>query len=296
MTVETPEQVTDNLLIEKQTPLEKKEVVVEPKNKEKEATENKEDEVKKEEKPYPPEGSKRWNDIYKKAKDNERKVKQLEADIELLREHNKQIAESRKLESEAIVKLNEKTNKDRIKELRVNMKRAEADGDYEKAVEYESQIDDLKSQIEQRADYQKPDNNDKKPVSQTPKYSEETQKAVEKFTKENPWFDEDSEEYDEIMADAAIMMDSKLVQTWSGTINERFAEVKKKIEERFNYKKNGEGVNKLPNVNSGDNPPSLKTGIDLTPDQKRVAHMLFPDDKNAEKKYLKQLQSIPKKG
>jgi hypothetical protein len=126
----------------------------------------------------------------------------------------------------------------------------------------------------------------------TPEIKEETRKAVKKFTKENPWFDENSDDYDETMADAAMALDQRLMQGWDGTIEERFTEVKNKIEAKFNYKKNGKDI-KLPSLVGGGSPPSGDNSkIELTSQQKRVVSMLFPGDANGEKKYIEQLKII----
>lgn len=278
-------QITENLLQKETTPLEKKEEI-------QGNTEKKEDVEKKEEisteKPHPPEGGKRWNEVYRKAKENERKVKQLEEDMILLREHNKKLAEMKSAELELTKEVQVRTIKDQIKDLRIKMKKAENELDWDNYVEYESQIEELKSKTEKKSEpfIKQPENTK---ISEEKK---ETEKAVKKFTKETSWFDEDSDDYDETMSDAAIMLDQRLMQSWDGTIEERFGEVKKQIEERFNYKKNTKNM-PLPNLSGVGNIPSGKNAkIELTPEQKRVAFMLFPDDKEGEKKYSEQLKII----
>jgi hypothetical protein len=242
---------------------------------------------KKEDPKHPPEGSPRWNEIYRKAKESERKVKQLERDMDLLRDHNKQLAEMKSAELELAKETHTRSIKEQIKDLRVKMKKAENELDWDNFVEYESQVEELKAKEEKKSI---PFIN--QPNVITPEIKEETRKAVKKFTKENAWFDENSDDYDETMADAAMALDQRLMHGWDGTIEERFAEVKNKIEAKFNYKKNGKDI-KLPSLVGGGNPPSGDNSkIELSSQQKRVVSMLFPGDANGEKKYLEQLKII----
>lgn len=243
---------------------------------------------------HPPEGSKRWKEIYRKSKESEREIERLKSDIELLRQHNQKLAEMKEVELEVTKKVAADNTKDRIKKLRIEMKKAEQDMNWDRYVEYEGQIEELKEQLKPKPEPLKKseinNNGDDDSVKTVVK------KAVKKFTKETPWFDENSDEYDEIMADAAIMLDQKLMKSWDGSIEDRFAEVKKKIEDRFSYKSDGNGNVGLPSVAGvGNSQVQKSTKIELSPEQKRVASMLFPGDPKGEEKYYAQLQIYNKR-
>jgi hypothetical protein len=96
------------------------------------------------------------------------------------------------------------------------------------------------------------------------------------------------------MAQAAQDYDLALLkqEKWQSVpAAERLLEVKKKIEEKFNYKKTE--PKKPPTVEGGGTSPSTSKTA-LTEDQKRVAHMMFSDfpTTKAEEIYAHQLSLI----
>lgn len=236
-------------------------------------------------KDVPPEGSKRWNDIYFKAKESERKIEELNIVINDIRKHNSDLSEIVKI---AVAKDDgkEDESKDILKNLKAEKISAMKDLNWEKVTEIEDKIDDLKKQMIKPLPVQDIDSR----VAAAADYSADV-KLIQQFVSDVGWMNKNSKEYDEVMADAARSMDKRLSENWKGTTAERLKEVKSRVEKRFGVIDN----RKFPNVgeSGGSEGKGDKTLIvELTLEEKRIAHNLFPDDPKGEEKYLAQKNII----
>lgn len=248
----------------------------------------------------PPEGSPRWNEIYKKAKDGERKTAELEKKIQdmenehkktfsELMNHNKRLMES--IKETVPVKRNE-TPQQVLDKLREEKKKARADYDYDKALEIQDQIDDLIILVSQSK------TEETKAVAKQTLIEEEVTSAVSEFSNKNKWFLEklpngkDNPDYDYVKSGAATALERKLLPTWSGSYRSLLREVEKQIESKFS----GTPV-KVPAVGGdGTEHPVATDRVELTAEQRDVARKMFEGDPDAEKRYAEQLKLIMKGG
>jgi hypothetical protein len=214
----------------------------------------------------PPPGHPRWNEIYGKSKELERKTEQLEkereADRELMaemRKHHDELrsaiersAQATEKMSEATVKSLEKKEEDSFASelagihtrLVAQKKEAYESGDHERVAEIDDKIMDVKLEMREHKN--------KKGIASkqdAPKATGVTPdpKEVEKFKAATDWFNKDV-----FMTGAAVEMERKLLSdpAWqSRSYGDVLAEVKEKVEERFGMgeeKKKG----KTPAVNA----------------------------------------------
>lgn len=241
------------------------------------------DDKKDDKKDEPTKGSERWNDIYYKAKEGERRVAELEKDLSSMRKHNEDLSEVLKV---SIVKDEDKQPniQDTLKQLKESRSKAAKDLEWDKVYELDDKIDDIKDFI-RTSNKPKPDNIDDK-IADTVTYNQEKQIISDFVANHMPWMNKLDANFDETMSDAAIGLDNRLIPGWKGSVNERMREVKSRIEKRFNFNPS----KGLPNVQDAGNGSNNKevVKIDLTDNEKRVAHKLFPEDKDAEKRYHQQ--------
>ncbi len=237
----------------------------------------------------PPEGSLRWNDIYYKAKEGERRVKELETDLLNMRKHNEDLSEVLKV---SIIKddNSQPNDKDILKELKLERSKAAKDLDWDKVYELDDKIDEVKDNIK-LVNTPKTDNVDQR-IADTVTYNQEKQIISDFVSNHMPWMNKLDPLYDEVMADAAAGLDKRLIPEWRGSVSKRIEEVKNRIEKRFNFNTN----KSMPNVQGvGSNISKDDLKVDLTDNEKRIAHNLFPEDKEAEKKYYEQKILIVKR-
>lgn len=246
----------------------------------------------------PPEGSKRWNDIYYKAKEGERRVKELESVIEDLRRHNADLSEIAKTvvsnptspQGDPVADANES-----LRQLREERKQAAKDLDWDKVYDIEDKIEEVRNFIHESKNT--PHTDVDKQIEEAASYAAD-KKVIEDFIVSTPWMSKSSDQYDEIMASAATALDNQLVKTWKGSVKERLIEVKNRVEKRFGIVDGGSGGKHLPPVQGAGKgaPPSDKSNvIELSDTERRVARNLFPEDANAEKRYFEQKQIIQKR-
>ena len=235
----------------------------------------------------PPPNSPRWKEIYWKAKEGERKMqeneelrKQLEKNEALIRqmqEHNRKLAESIEKVSEATIKVVEKgqvedrtkTIKEEIASLRERRKEALENDNYDLADDITEEILDLKLQLKEVEKSKGKESGEKKekPKEETDPSFDPT--PYEQFVNSSPWFIEDP-----IMRAAAIEVDNILSSdpVWAVKSDaERLAEVKKRVESRFQYQPKGNGS--AVEGERRDTSPSGKT-VKLTAEEVEVARAL----------------------
>lgn len=239
----------------------------------------------------PPEGSKRWNDIYAKAK----RYDEVKDDIEAMRQHNEELSDTLKtaISSQSENKEKKVVNdiQSRIAYLKAERKKAAAETDFGKMTEIGDEIDDLKEMLALNNKNTAPDIDVKAAIKQA-----DDEKIIQRFIKDNTWFNTKSPEFDEIMYEAACALDTKLIPTFKGTLEERLEHVKEKIEARLGIENKGNGRGKIPSVQGvgGYKGKEGSAKIELSDDERRVAHNLFPDDATAEKRYYDQKMIIQK--
>ena len=200
----------------------------------------------------PAEGTERWNEIYWKAKEGERKIeenetlkKQLEDNqnlVQEMRKHNEILAQSMEKVSDATVKIAERGVVDdkssiietELKGLREKRKAALLNEDLDSVDDLTEEIFDLKIQLKEVK------NKKEEPKSQEKGDTFFDKTPYEEFINASPWFAEDP-----IMRASAIEVDSILMSDpkWSIKADaERLMEVKNRVESRFGYKpSNGKG-------------------------------------------------------
>lgn len=269
-------------------------------------------------KPEPPAGSPRWNEIYRANKENERKTKELEAklaekdrDIEDLRRHNQAVAEAleelKTAKAEGDKDVVEETYRTTLQALRDQRKAAIANDDKSTAADIQDKIDDLREERTKWVVNREKEKEKEKEKTADAGAAPDVSAAVAEFVSSSPWYDENHEEYDELMASAAKGLSSKLSAdpAWANKSAKVFlAEVKKRVEARFGYGKKDEDKDKdkdeqrrpfeqnLGGVDTSGN-RGTKT-VTLSPEERRVARLLNPDDPNAEIKYAEQLKVLRK--
>lgn len=254
-------------------------------------------------KPEPKEGSKRWNEIYKAAKEGERKLAEFtakfderESDIEALRQHNAKLAAALEAKEQARQQeavATEKTNaRQQLANLRHAQKAAIDEANYEKAFALENQILDLAVQIVQT----KPEE-----IAQISTKATEQQgmnAAVEEFVKKTEWFSpllpsgKKNPNYDPAKRGMAVALEQDLTPEWTGTYRELLATVKQKVEERFTEKKpeTKPPIAGVAGVTAKAIP--AETTVSLSSEEKRVVRMMFGDDPDGEKRYAAQKKAL----
>lgn len=247
----------------------------------------------------PPEGSKRWNEIYRKAKEGERQAAEMAKSLEdtnttlaELRTHNQEMAkvlEELRTTKPSIPDVNSPDAiRHKITEIRKQKAAAVEEENYKQATKLQDEIDELRDQLTERqlASVKMPD---EKAIAGHAAQQAEFQVAVATLASEAPWFDPASEKYDAIMTGAAQAVDRQLANDpkWNTrALVEQYREVKRRVETRFGYGKSRTS----PLVGRVGDSQVSSSGSLLTPEQLRVAKALFPDDPNAEVEYSKQLR------
>lgn len=119
----------------------------------------------------------------------------------------------------------------------------------------------------------------------------EVDREVGRFIQTVSWFTPTTPDgrpnptYDPIMKGAAISLEEQLAPTWNGTYSDLLAEVKKQVEARLSQPPIQRPV--IPGVSGvgGAIPPSSPQ-TKLSPDESRVARMMFGNSPDPEKAYL----------
>jgi hypothetical protein len=273
-------------------------------------------------KEFTPNVQKRINQLTKKYRESERKLTEVlskkdsdKAAIDSMREHNRQLYEAMQNMTKATETLVDVTVDkkdqdsfdmdikglgDKLVSLKAARVQAMKDLDAEKMSFIEDQMDSIKEQLFEKKQAYKQKKEDAKPDKQ--KQDNAPDVAIKSWVEKTEWFEavvngEPNQYFNPAMAEAARAYDTYLLgqEKWKNIpISERLDEVKKKIEEKFKYKK-VEGK-KPPTVEGGGEPAPSAASTHLTEEMKHVAHRIFEDKspQEAEKIYAEQLGFIEK--
>lgn len=188
----------------------------------------------------PPEGSPRWNEVYKKMKDferdleSEKKEKQnLKELVDEMKAFNQKLSSSLESQTEAIVGMTSFKSKDSfedtMKQLKAEKREAMENLDYDKVDILEDKIFELKMQKTKEIP---------KPIK--PTYTEQDVNILKDFVETVSWYKDDPE-----MRAYANMLDESFLSdnVWGKKpIKERLLEVKKRTEKRFGMSTKVSGV------------------------------------------------------
>lgn len=237
----------------------------------------------------PPVGSPRWNEVYHKAKETER---ELEAERASKAELEARIAE---LQAQVAtppqptitlpptqptppVSVDPNTLFQQMKAARTAAFR---DMDMEKAALIQEDIDNFILQQSRPNPEQ---------IASTFRQME-VDREVGRFVQTVPWFAQTlpdgraNPEYDPIMTGAAISLEKQMTPAWKGSYSDLLSEVKKQVEARLGKQPLQRPT--MPGVSGvgGAIPPSSPQ-TKLSPEESRVARMMFGNSPDPEKTYL----------
>lgn len=241
----------------------------------------------------------------------EKEGSESKAVIDEMRRHNQELYAAIQRQTEAAEKLVDvtvdkkegesyeaevKSINDKITQLKTMRLAANKEADFDKAAFLEDQIDSLKEQLVEKRNEHK---QKKAEPKQKDKADDKEEAAVTAWINSTEWYlsvvnGEPNPKYNPAMSKASVDYDAYLLsqpQWQNASTTTRLAEVKKKIEEKFGYKK--AEVKKPPTVEGGGTPPDTSK-IALNDEQKHVAHMMFSDlpATKAEEMYAHQLSLI----
>jgi hypothetical protein len=238
--------------------------------------------------------NKRFRQVYRKAKDSERKAEEKDKDFEIQNEFVKKLMATTGKIAESAEKIAETTTLQKqndylseietlersISEMKTKRKEARLVGEWDIVDDLDEGIEKAKSKIVKKTEAMAQQPKEKKAdnVVDSPLSTE-----VVKFIKENPWFDSANKDFDPVLYDAAVKKDNQLkgMDEWQGkSLSERFKEVKKYMEKRFpELKESDTPTNKHIVEGVGGEFPSGTNGtsskIKLSDEQKRAAHRML---------------------
>jgi hypothetical protein len=210
-----------------------------------------------EKKHEPAPGSPRWNEIYRKTKDQDRYIAQLEARLATQSQPQQPkgndpvavIQYLRDQRDEALSKL------DLVAGERIN-----------------DQIRNIENQLWAR-------HNEEVIKGTTSRTTELT--VVENFAKQTDWFNENKDSFDEKMAVYAIHLKGKMAPSWRGSLPDLLDEVKQRTEEAFGYTRKGtQQKQAVSYVNPGGQAQKTVKSAPLTADERKVAETYFSNEKD----------------
>lgn len=239
----------------------------------------------------PPVGSPRWNEVYHKAKETERLLEQERTDKAALEARIAELQAQTATPPPALppqppIPPAQPPNPPADPNVLFGqMKAARAEAfknmDMERAALIQEDIDNFILQQSRP---------DPKQIAQTFRQME-VDREVGKFVQTVNWFAPATPDgrpnptYDPIMRGAAISLEEQLATTWKGTYSDLLSEVKKQVEARLSpppiQRPSIPGVGGV----GGAIPPSSPQ-TKLSPDEQRVARMMFSNSPDPEKAYL----------
>jgi hypothetical protein len=257
----------------------------------------------------PPEGHPRWNKVYAQMKESERKSAELQKQLDEqnalfkdMQEHNQKLAASFETQKVTTEKVNEQKiasdKRSELSKLRAAKRDALKDQDFVRADEISEEMDEIKweifsSQIPKQSTPQIDESKLMEKVEQK-NIQANTERASNEFVSSTPWFQQNSEDYDSVMSAAAVGLETQLLQQYPDPFI-RLREVKRQVEERFNYR--GKGTQNTGMFMEPSRPATPRSNgnkvTSLTPEQKRTAQKLLGGIyADPEKAYIAQLNRI----
>lgn len=253
----------------------------------------------------------RFQELYAKYKDSERTAKALEEKLagqgkllDSLTEHNKLL--DAKIIADTKITKPEPEPVDvssKIKDLqRERRKLLRVDGDskdYDRIDDLEDNISELKEQkLTGTFKSLIPDVSKIQNQASAASSKKESDKTSAQFISSNPWIkvsttENPNPEYNENMRATAEGLDIVLLTSYPN-INERYAEIKKRVEKQYNWR--GKGVDPPPNleVESGSGPKHKTEALVLTAEDEEILNRLFPGDSEGRKRYIEQKRYLLK--
>jgi len=226
----------------------------------------------------------RFQEVWKKQQIAELEVGKLQSSFNELASHNQKL-EEKLLEQEQ--KNTSRVTSNEIGELRKAKRQAMEEGDWATVDSVDDKM--LMLREEQLVAKLQKNNSPSSVVTTTVDPAKQLFDAtVEGFISATPWYKKGSTDYDSYMAGAAERLDTELAQSMPDVAT-RLKEVKKRVEEKFNWKGAGTGI---PGVETHGKPGSTSGGdkIELNTAQKEIIARLYKNDPDGEKRYIKTLQ------
>ena len=222
----------------------------------------------------PPEGSKRWNEVYGKMKEYERKLEdvgkktqQTDDLIGSMREHNQKLVSSIEKMTEVTQNAADTKTKDSkrdsleqvIKETKLKRVEATKALDYDVADDLTDTIGDLRVQLKELDT----------PAKETQPKGKSLDPIAQKWINENKWFDDDP-----VMRDAAVHYEIEYSQQYPGeSMDQILGRVKAQITSKFHLKEDvpSSGSTLVESGNSNGGKAVQGSTIRLSPDEVRLA-------------------------
>ncbi len=264
--------------------------------------------------------NRRFRQIYRKHKDDQRETQQLRTDMKAAGEHTRRLTEAAERITTATERVVKSEAEKRVEtaqgeisqmetslgDLKSQRKNARTEQNWDKVDEIEDQIQALTRKIDRKRDAAEKEAKEKPPEVKTTRPDTE---AIKEFVQGTPWYDMNSDNFDPLMVSAAKEYDTALMNKpeYLGKIEltaQRLKKVKEYIEKRFDWKDakstggdgGGERRSRVEGVGSEHRGESGSRGkISLDGDQKRVAHLMLDEVvgfEKAEAEYLRQLKVL----
>jgi len=235
---------------------------------------------------------KRFNEVYGKQKELERQLAESNKNVSMMRDHNAELGGKIDKLSSAVEKTSEIKAESSISSLQKSRYEAMDEGDYDKAASIDDEIA-FKREEKIRAGFKKDMETMTNSMKETFAQREERE-TIDRFTQQNPWFNENAQEYDADKRRYAVGADDYISnKNPNMPMHERLKRVAEDTNKFFSSKLNPDvdeqhhgGVE-----SGGSSYPAVKNATTLNAEQKNVARVFYPEmsKKEAEDTYLKQM-------
>ena len=222
----------------------------------------------------PPENHPKWGQTYAKLKATQRETESLKQEKEQLRKEreeatNKAISLEAALAAVKAVRggsvSEEKSRVDILKSelstLSNEKTAALTEGDYKAVVALDEKILDLRDAINEeklRPQFERVEKNEEEVRAR------ELKNAGATFANSTPWFNSNNKDYNPMMAKAAMQIEKELwyEPEWkSKSLTEQLSEVKRRVEEGFNYSPNARRFPSVGSIDRGGKTGSVNVNI-----------------------------------
>jgi hypothetical protein len=205
-------------------------------------------------KPEPPVGSPRWNEIYRKTKEQERRIAELESAIVQRPPVQQQQADPATI----------------LDNLWTERREAAAAMDFAKQSDIDKKIRSVEMYVERQRQEQ---------FVSTSTAQATMKQAIDQFEESTPWANTNGDDFKRPMQVYLADVIKRKQATWAGTFSGLLASARKEVEDEFSYKSPGTPTHKEPVTfvqggnGSGVKPP-VKT-VSLTADERKMAETYF---------------------